>query len=87
MSLLCAHAHMSKGTFSHASIQIRFSLSYLNKPISSYIICTEIWAQIVLRLNPFIKSFGTKFQTTLVVCFSFLTNYRLDRSLCVKLKD
>ena len=32
------------------------------------------------------NSFGAKFQTTFVVCF-FLTNYRLERSLYVKLKD
>ena len=34
-----------------------------------------------------VNSFGAKFQTTFVVCFSFLTNYRLKRSLYVKLKD
>ena len=34
-----------------------------------------------------LNSFGTKFQTTFVVCFSFLTNYRLKSSLYVKLKD
>ena len=33
------------------------------------------------------NSFGAKFQTTFVVCFSFLTNYRLKRSVYVKLKD
>ena len=31
--------------------------------------------------------FGAKFQTTFVVCFFSLTNYRLERSLYVKLKD
>ena len=35
----------------------------------------------------FINSFGAKFRTTFVVCFSFLTNYSLKRSLYVKLKD
>ena len=34
-----------------------------------------------------LNSFGTKFQTAFVVCFSFLTNYRLTRSSYVKLKD
>ena len=34
-----------------------------------------------------LNSFGAKFQTTFVVCFSFLTKYRLKRSLYVKLKD
>ena len=31
--------------------------------------------------------FGAKCQITFVVCFAFLTNYRLERSLYVKLKD
>ena len=39
----------------------------------------------------FINSFGAKFQTTFVVCvfffFFFLINYRLERSLYVKLKN
>ena len=34
-----------------------------------------------------INFFGAKFQTTFIVCFVFLTNYRLERSLYVKLKD
>ena len=34
-----------------------------------------------------INSFGTKFQTILSSAFLFLTNYRLKRSLYVKLKD
>ena len=33
------------------------------------------------------NSFGAKIQTTFVVCFSFLTNYRLKKSLYVKLTD
>ena len=33
------------------------------------------------------NSFGAKFQTTFVVCFSVLTNYRLKGSLYVKLKN
>ena len=36
--------------------------------------------------NPF-NSFGAKFRTTFVVCFSNLTNYRLERYIYVKLKD
>ena len=40
-----------------------------------------------VRLLP-INSFGAKFQTTFVVCFSFfLTNYRLKRRYYVKLID
>ena len=35
----------------------------------------------------FFNSFGAKFQTTFVVCFFILTNYRLKRCLYVKLKD
>ena len=34
-----------------------------------------------------VNSFGAKFQTTFVVCFFILTNYRLERRLYVKLKD
>ena len=34
-----------------------------------------------------LNSFGAKFQTTFVFCFLFLTTYRLERSLYVKLKD
>ena len=34
-----------------------------------------------------VNSFGAKFQTKFVFCFVFLTNYRLERSLYVKLKD
>ena len=41
--------------------------------------------KIIIKAN--INSFGAKFQTTFVVCFSSLTNYRLKRSLYVKLKD
>ena len=33
-----------------------------------------------------VNSFGVKFQTTFVVCFFILTNYRLERRLYVKLK-
>ena len=34
-----------------------------------------------------LNSFGAKFQTTFVVCFFILTNYRLERRLYVKLID
>ena len=34
-----------------------------------------------------LKSFGAKFQTTFVVCFLILTNYRLERRSYVTLKD
>ena len=34
-----------------------------------------------------LKSFGAEFQTSFVVCFSFLTKYRWKRSSYVKLKD
>ena len=33
------------------------------------------------------NSFSAKFQTTFVICFFILTNYRLERRLYVKLKD
>ena len=32
-------------------------------------------------------TFGAKFQTVFVVCFFIITNHRLERRLCVKLKD
>ena len=34
-----------------------------------------------------LNSFGAKFQTAFVVCFFLKTNYRLERSFYVKLKD
>ena len=34
-----------------------------------------------------LNSFGAKVQTTFVVCFFFLANFCLERSLYVKLKD
>ena len=51
---------------------------------------TENQSRVFVHLNitlSFINSFGTKFQTTVVVCFFILTNYRLERCLYVKLKD
>ena len=41
----------------------------------------------LLDRNLALNSFGAKFQTTFVVCFFILTNYRLERRLYVKLKD
>ena len=35
----------------------------------------------------YMNSFGAKFQTTFVVFFFILTNYRLERRLYAKLKD
>ena len=35
----------------------------------------------------YLNSFGAKFQTTFVVCFFILTDYRLERHSYVKLKD
>ena len=40
-----------------------------------------------LKVSIPLNSFGAKFQITFVVCFFILTNYRLERSLYVNLKD
>ena len=42
---------------------------------------------VMVQITEFINTFGAKFQMTFVICFSFLTNYRLKRSLYVKLKE
>ena len=42
---------------------------------------------IFISIKQFHKTMASKISDDIVVCFSFLTNYRLKRSLYVKLKD